>query len=123
MAFFSILTGIVVLLGAVRTGKYQRIRESVLLRTLGAKSAQIIRITAYEYLYLGILGSLLGILLSLIGSQLLAIWLFDAPFIPSIVPFLVLFPGIVLLVLLIGLTNSKSIIKSPPLDVLRKEVR
>lgn len=123
MAFFSILTGIVVLLGAVRTGKYQRIRESVLLRTLGAKSVQIIRITAYEYLYLGILGSLLGILLSLIGSQLLAIWLFNAPFIPSKVPFLVLFPGIVVLVLFIGLTNSRSIITSPPLDVLRKEAR
>ncbi|MGE5944381.1 MAG: ABC transporter permease, partial [Flavobacteriales bacterium] len=38
MAFFSILTGIIVLIGAVRTSKHQRIRESVLLRTLGAKS-------------------------------------------------------------------------------------
>ncbi|HUH47204.1 MAG TPA: FtsX-like permease family protein, partial [Arenibacter sp.] len=123
MAFFSILTGIVVLLGAVRTGKYQRIRESVLLRTLGAKSVQILRITALEYLYLGIFGSLLGILLSLIGSQLMAIWLFDASFIPSKVPFLILFPGIVSLVLLIGLTNNRSVITSPPLDVLRKEVR
>lgn len=123
MAFFSILTGIVVLLGAVRTGKYQRIRESVLLRTLGAKSAQIIRITAYEYLYLGILGSLSGILLSLIGSQLMALWLFNTPFIPSRTPFLVLFPGIVLLILFIGLSNSRSVITSPPLDVLRKEVR
>lgn len=123
MAFFSILTGIVVLLGAVRTGKYQRIRESVLLRTLGAKGRQIIKITAYEYLYLGVLGSLAGILLSLIGSQFIAIWLFDAPFIPSKVPFLILFPGIVLLVLLIGITNNRSVITSPPLDVLRKEVR
>ena len=37
MAFFSILTGIIVLIGSVRTSKYQRIRESVLLRTLGCK--------------------------------------------------------------------------------------
>src|SRR5680860_299794 len=52
MAFFSILTGIIVLLGAVRTSKYERIKESVLLRTLGAKSDQILRILALEYMYL-----------------------------------------------------------------------
>ncbi|MCM4168234.1 hypothetical protein DHD08_11140 [Arenibacter sp. H213] len=121
MAFFSILTGIIVLLGAIRTGKYQRIRESVLLRTLGARSIQIMQITALEYLYLGVLGSLSGILLSLVSSQFLAWWIFDAPFVPSTVPFLILFPGIVMLVLIIGLTNSRSVITSPPLEVLRRE--
>ncbi len=121
MAFFSILTGIIVLLGAVRTSKYQRIKESVLLRTLGAKSDQILKILALEYLYLGVLGGLSGILLSLISSQMLAWFLFDSPFIPSWIPFLVLFPGIVLLVLIIGLANSRSVITSPPLEVLRKE--
>lgn len=123
MAFFSILTGVIVLFGAVRTSKYQRIRESVLLRTIGARSRQILKITALEYLYLGILGGLSGILLSLISSQLLAYYLFDAPFTPSLFPFVVLFPGIALLVLVIGLGNSLGVIKSPPLEVLRKEGR
>ena len=123
MAFFSIITGIIVLIGAVKTSKYQRLKESVLLRTLGARSKQILKITALEYLYLGILGSLSGILLSLISSQLLGWLVFETPFVPSWVPFLVLFPGITLLVLIIGITNSRSVIKSPPLEVLRKEVR
>ena len=91
MAFFSILTGIIVLIGSVRNSKYQRIKESVLLRTLGAKSKQILQITALEYIYLGILGSLVGILLSLISSQLLATFLFKEPFVPSWIPFLVFF--------------------------------
>jgi len=121
MAFFSILTGIIVLIGSVRTSKYQRIKESVLLRTLGAKSKQILRITALEYLYLGILGSLVGILLSLVGSLVLATLLFNEPFVPSGVPFLVFLPGITALVLLIGLSNIRSVLKSPPLEVLRKE--
>ncbi|NJW52491.1 FtsX-like permease family protein [Salinimicrobium sp. CDJ15-91] len=121
MAFFSIFTGIIVLLGAVRTSKFQRIKESVLLRTMGARSGQILKILALEYLYLGLLGGLSGILLSLISSQLLAWLLFNAPFAPSLFPFLVLFPAITLLVMLIGLTNSISVIKSPPLEVLRKE--
>jgi len=121
MAFFSIFTGIIVLLGAVRTSKFQRIRESVLLRTIGARSSQILKILALEYFYLGALGTLSGILLSLLSSQLLAWLLFDSVFTPSIFPFLVLFPAITLLVIFIGLTNSISVIKSPPLEVLRKE--
>ena len=122
MAFFSILTGIIVLIGSVRNSKYQRIKESVLLRTLGAKSKQILQITALEYIYLGMLGSLVGILLSLISSQLLAVFLFKEPFIPSVVPFLVFLPGITILVLLMSLSNIRSVLKSPPLEVLRREI-
>ncbi|MDE3741923.1 ABC transporter permease [Maribacter polysaccharolyticus] len=123
MAFFSILTGVIVLIGAVRNSKYQRIRDNVLLRTLGARSIQILRITALEYLYLGLLGSGIGIVLSLLGSGLMAVFVFETPFIPTMEPFLVLVPGITLLVLSIGLFNSRGVISSPPLQVLRKEVR
>ncbi|TAI49795.1 ABC transporter permease [Flagellimonas allohymeniacidonis] len=121
MAFFSILTGIIVLIGSVRTSKYQRIKENVLLRTLGAKGKQILRITTLEYLYLGLLGGGIGIVLSLLGSLLLARFVFEVSFVPSSVPFLVVLPGIMVLVLLIGLLNSKSVLQSPPLEVLRKE--
>lgn len=122
MAFFSIITGFIVLIGSVRNSKYQRIKESVLLRTLGAKSKQILHITALEYIYLGVLGSLTGILLSLVGSQLLATLLFKEPFIPSGIPFLVFLPSITILVVVIGLSNIKTVLQSPPLEVLRKEV-
>ena len=121
MAFFSILTGIIVLIGSVRTSKYQRIKENVLLRTLGAKARQILKITALEYLYLGVLGSSLGILLSLVASQLLATFVFKTDFMPSWIPFLMVIPGITFLVMLIGLLNSRSVLNSPPLEVLRKE--
>ncbi|MFD2562333.1 ABC transporter permease [Aquimarina rubra] len=120
MAFFSILTGLIVLIGSVRTSKYHRIKESVLLRTLGAKSKQILHITALEYLFLGILGSSAGIFLSLLSSQLLATLLFEEPFVPSGIPFLLFLPGIVILVLIIGLSNIKSVLQSPPLAILRK---
>jgi putative ABC transport system permease protein len=123
MALFSILTGVIVLLGAVRTSKYQRMKESVLLRTLGARNRQILKIFALEYLFLGVLAGIAGMVLAVFASVLLARLVFDAPFIPSLFPFLVLFPGIVILVLAIGLGNSLRIIKSPPLEVLRKEVR
>ena len=122
MAFFSIFTGFIVLIGAVRNSKYQRIKESVLLRTLGAKSKQILQITALEYVYLGVLGSLTGVLLSLVSAQLLAALLFQEPFMPSAIPFLVFVPAITFLVVAIGLSNLKAVLQSPPLAVLRKEV-
>ena len=93
-----------------------------MLRTIGARANQILKITALEYLYLGLLGSGIGVLLSLISSELLAVFAFDTSFTPSLEPFMLL-PGITLLVLLIGLGNSRSVLNSPPLEVLRKEVR
>jgi putative ABC transport system permease protein len=121
MAFFSILTGFIVLLGAVRTSRFQRIRESVLLRTLGAKGPQILKITAMEYLFLGGIGSLMGVLLALLATQLLAYGVFELNFVPSWIPFLVVFPLISITVLAIGLLNSRSVLNSPPLEVLRRE--
>jgi len=122
MAFFSILTGIIVLIGAVRTSKYQRIRESVLLRTLGASRKQILKILALEYFFLGALGSLSGILLSVLSSFLIGFFVFELTLVPSWVPFLIVFPLITAIVVMIGLTNSYSVVKSPPLVVLRKEL-
>lgn len=121
MAFFSILTGIIVLIGSVRTSKYQRIKESVLLRTLGAKNKQILQISAFEYVFLGLLGSLVGILLALVSSLCLALFVFQEPFVPSVIPFLVFLPGITVLVLAIGLSNIRTVLKSSPLEVLRRE--
>ena len=121
MAFFSILTGIIVLISSVRNSKYQRIRESVLLRTLGAKSNQILKINALEYMYLGVLGTGLGLILATLSSMLLAKFVFESDFVLSWQPFVIVVPSIVLLVLLIGMWNSKTVISSPPLQVLRKE--
>ncbi|MDN3493616.1 ABC transporter permease [Winogradskyella bathintestinalis] len=121
MAFFSILTGIIVLIGSVRTSKYQRIKESVLLRTLGAKNKQILQITAFEYVLLGLIGSLVGILLALVSSFCLALFVFQEPFVPSLIPFIIFLPGITLLVLGIGLSNIQSVLRSSPLEVLRRE--
>lgn len=122
MAFFSILTGIIVLIGSVRTSKYQRIKESVLLRTLGAKNKQILKISALEYLLLGLVGSLVGIVLALISAMLLALFVFNEPFVPSVIPFVVFLPIISLLVLGIGLSNIRGVLSSSPLEVLRREV-
>ena len=57
MAGFSILTGVVVLIASVLISKFQRIRESVLLRTLGATRRQVRVIQLLEYFFLGALAA------------------------------------------------------------------
>ena len=121
MGAFSILTGIIVLISSVRISKFQRIRENVLLRTLGASRKQIYLITISEYLFLGLLSALTGIIISLLASYILAIFVFESVFVPSIGMIALLLVLIVGLTVLIGLINSLSVINRSPLEALRKE--
>ena len=121
MAFFSIITGIIVLIGSVLISKYQRIQESVLLRTIGANRKQILSINALEYFFLGSLAALTGVFIALLGSWALATFSFEVPFAPSVGPVLIAYLAITALTMLIGLSNSRSILNNPPLEVLRKE--
>ncbi len=123
MAFFSILTGLLVLISSVVLSKYQRIRESVLLRTLGAQGRQILWINALEYLLLGSLAALSGLLLSTISSFLLARYTFNVPYAPNWGAGLLVMVSIAVLTVIIGLLNSRDILRRPPLEVLRAEVQ
>lgn len=122
MGGFSILTGFVVLVASVMISKYQRIKESVLLRTMGATRNQILAITAMEYFFLGIIASFTGVLLGLGGSWALAVFSFEIPFAPDLPVMLLLMLAIALLTMLVGLANSRGITVRPPLEILRKEV-
>lgn len=121
MAGFSMITGWIVLLSAVWTSKNQRIKESILLRTLGASRKQILAINAIEYFFLGSLATLAGLILSLSASWLLAKFTFEAAFIPPLVPLLLIFGGIVLLVVITGLWSTRKLLNQPPLKILRTE--
>ncbi|MEO6290643.1 MAG: FtsX-like permease family protein [Ginsengibacter sp.] len=121
MAGFSIITGIVVLISSVLISKYQRLQESVLLRTLGGSRKQIFAITALEYFFLGALAAFTGILLALGASWGLARYAFETPFHPELLPVLILFVLVCLLTVITGLANSWGILNRSPLEVLRAE--
>lgn len=121
IALFSIATGLMVLAGSVITGKYQRIRESVLLKTLGARRSQILRIMVVEYFLLGSFAALTGLLLAWAGSWALARFVFEAPFVPVLLPSLAALLIVTSLSIGIGLANSRGILSRPPLEVLRAE--
>ncbi|HEY8510905.1 MAG TPA: FtsX-like permease family protein, partial [Cyclobacteriaceae bacterium] len=121
LALFSIATGLIVLAGAVINSKFVRLKENVLLRTVGARTSQITRITLIEYAYLGLFSALTGMLLSLGGGWLLATFFFEITFAFDFVEMLLIAGGVMALTVLIGWWNSREVIYTPPLQVLRKE--
>jgi putative ABC transport system permease protein len=122
MAAFSILTGLIVLVSSLLLSKYQRIRESVLLRTIGATKDIIYKINATEYFILGSLSAASGIALSLIASFLITTQELELDFELNWIPIVLIFIFIVTLTTLIGLYNSREIVNKSPLEVLRKEI-
>ncbi|MEM1135050.1 MAG: FtsX-like permease family protein [Bacteroidota bacterium] len=121
MALFSIVTGLVVLIGSLVISKYQRIHESVLLRTLGAKKQQILKINAVEYVILGTLASFSGILLALLSSWLIAFFNFETTFYPDLRYVFLLVVAISGATLFLGLFNYRGILDKSPLEILRSE--
>nr|MBC7611908.1 ABC transporter permease [Pseudopedobacter sp.] len=121
MAAFSMATGWIVLIASVLTSKNQRLKESILLRTLGASRKQILTINAFEYLFLGAIASGTGLILALAGSWALAQFSFESTFSPTILPIVLLFVIITLLVTATGVFSSRKVLNRPPLEILREE--
>ncbi len=122
MAAFCIITGLIVLIASVLISKYQRIQESVLLRTLGASRKQIFYINALEYFFLGALAAATGMFLSLGAAWLVAKFVFETEFVLKWLPLLGVFLSVCFLTVFIGLLNSRSVVTRPPLEILREEV-
>jgi putative ABC transport system permease protein len=121
MSLFTVATGVIVLAGAVATGRFQRVRETVLLRTLGASGRQLVQIQLVEYAVLGVLGALVGGLLAYGANAALAVWVFRAPVILPLAPLAGAVVVVAGLTLVTGLLSGRGITRQPPLEVLRQE--
>ncbi|MDO8501070.1 MAG: ABC transporter permease [Gemmatimonadaceae bacterium] len=119
MALFSLAMGIPVLFSAVAATRRDRIREGVLLKTLGATRGQITRILLAEYALLGLLGSMTGMLLAIGGGWALTHYVFNASFTPAILPALVIAAAMLGLTITIGLLAGRDVFKETPMSALR----
>jgi putative ABC transport system permease protein len=119
MALFSLAVAIPVLFSAVSATRRERVREGVLLKTLGATRGQIARILLAEYSLLGLMGGLTGMLLSLAGGWAVVRYIFKTPFAPAILPVAGIAAVIVGLTLLIGLLAGRDVFRETPIAALR----
>ncbi|HZL45612.1 MAG TPA: FtsX-like permease family protein [Opitutaceae bacterium] len=122
MAMFVALTGVIVMAGAVLTGRFQRVQENVLLRTLGATRRQVQRIMFAEYSVLGLLAAVTGSLLAVGANWLLVHFVFETRFAPSPLLLLAAVVAVTTVTVVTGLLASRGDCDHPPLAVLRQEI-
>lgn len=120
LAVFSLAVGIPVLFSAVAATRRQRIREGVLLKTLGATRAQIGRIMLAEYALLGLLGSLTGMVLAFGGSWSLVHFVFKQDYTVVVGAALAIAAVTLALTLGIGLLGGRDVFAETPMAALRE---
>ena len=120
LAVFSLAMGVPVLTSAVAAARRQRVREGVLLKTLGATRRQIGRIMLAEYALLGVLASLTGMALSFGGAWWLMHHVFEGEFVPAWGPALAIAVVLTTLTVGIGLLAGRDVFRETPMAALRE---
>ena len=120
LALISLALGVPVLFSAVAATRRERLREGVLLKTLGATRKQIGRIMLAEYVLLGTLGALTGVVLSTAAGWALMHWIFRSPFVPAFAPVSIVALTMISLAVAIGLLTGRDVFAETPMAALRE---
>ncbi len=118
---FAIAAGAIILAASVAGTRFRRVREVVILKTIGATRRQVVRIFSVEFLTLGVVAGLMGAILATIFSDLLLKRLLNAKFEFDwrAAALAVVFTA--LLANVSGWIASVRILGQKPLEVLREE--
>jgi len=121
VALFSIASGLAVMLGALTASRYQRLYESVILRTIGASRATVARMFAVEYGCLGAAAGVGGTVLAAVLAWVVLRFVLAVPwtFEPGALAAGVL--GTVLMSIAVGFLGTFRLLGAKPLAVLRQE--
>jgi putative ABC transport system permease protein len=121
LSAFAILAGAIILAASVAGSRFRRVREVVILKTLGGTRRHIASIFSIEFLTLGAVAGLMGGLLASGFSRIVLTRLLDAKFQLDVRAILVCVVLTALLANVSGWFASFRILKQKPLEVLREE--
>jgi putative ABC transport system permease protein len=121
ISMFAILAGVVILASSVAGTRFRRVREVVILKTLGATRRRVAGIFSVEFLVLGAVAGLMGSLLATAFSSLLLKRWLDADFHVDLLPNLACIVLTALVANAAGWLASFRILGQKPLEVLRAE--
>jgi putative ABC transport system permease protein len=119
LGVFSTVAGVLVLIGALSTSRYQRMRESALLKTLGARRRVVLKILTIEYAVLGSLAAAAGVVLAIIAGWMMTSNVFEVPFRLDLVRLGTVWLWVTAVTVVVGLIGSRGVLARPPLAVLR----
>ena len=116
-----ILTGGLILVGAVAVTKFQRVYEAAIFKTLGASSRQIAAMLAVEYGLLGTLAGAVGSFGALALGWGVSRYALDIPWRPELQENLIGTVATSVLIMVIGVAASADVLRRKPLAALRAE--
>ncbi len=116
-----ILTGGLILVGAVAVTKFQRVYEAAIFKTLGASSRAIAAMLMVEYGLLGTIAGAVGSFGALALGWGISRYALDIPWRPVLHENLVGTIATSLLIMVIGVAASADVLKRKPLATLRAE--
>ena len=120
LAAFSIFAGVVILASSIAGTKYRRIREVVVLKTLGATRGRIATIFSIEFAVLGLVAGVVGIgFANLIARTLLH--QMNVVYKAQLLLNFSALAGVAALTVATGWIASHRILQQKPLEVLREE--
>lgn len=120
LAAFSIFAGIVILASSIAGTRYRRIREVVVMKTLGATRARIATVFSIEFAVLGLVAGLVGVFFANIITRVLLNRMTIVYHLQWSWTFAALL-GTALLTVATGWAASHRILGQKPLEVLREE--
>ena len=120
LAAFSILAGAVILASSIASTQFRRVREVVVLKTLGAKRNHIAAVFSVEFIVLGLLAGFVGVIFANLLSRVLLHRL-DVAFHVEWLATGVALVGTAVLATLTGWAASYRILGQKPLEILREE--
>jgi putative ABC transport system permease protein len=121
ISMFAILAGAVILSSSVAGTRFRRMREVVILKTLGATRWRVSRIFSVEFLVLGAVAGLMGSLLAGGFANLLLKRMLDAQTSVPVIPILLSVLATALIANAAGWMASFPILGQKPLEILREE--
>jgi len=119
---FTLLAGLVVLYAAIQATQDERLFESAILRTLGARKGVILKSLLAEFATLGLLAGLLAALGATVLGYVLAERVFGFDYSPDVMLWLLGGGAGLLGVGAAGLLGARSVLKQPPMQSLREGV-
>jgi putative ABC transport system permease protein len=117
----AVLSGMLVLAGAMAVGRKQREADAVVMKVLGATRRDVIIAFAVEYGILGLLSAVLALILGTTGAWAILTYVLEIPFVLDITTALTITFGAIVLTIVTGMLTTWSAMSVRPARQLRAE--
>lgn len=118
----AVISGVLVLAGAMAVGRKQREADAVVMKVLGATRQKVILAFVVEYGVLGLLAAAMGAGLGVAATWAILTFVMEIPFAPDLFTIVIVIIGAVLTTIATGVLTTWSAMSVRPARQLRAEV-